>query len=78
MAPRQQGDLEKLESLMAHLEEEADTLLEERHQHALTSRAGTAELMLCAIDHLEMKYKEGSGENLNVPREDMEYSFNIF
>ena len=60
---------------MTNLEEEADTLLAERREHALTYRGGTAELISCAVDHLEVKYKVGRGENSNLPREDMEYSF---
>ena len=70
-------DLDRLESLMAHREGEAEILLEEQRQHALTSRSGTAELISCAIDHLEVKYKEGSCENSNLPREDIEYPFII-
>ena len=60
---------------MTNLEEEAATLLAERREHALTSRGGTAELISCAVDHLEVKYKEGRGENSSLPREDMEYYF---
>ena len=60
---------------MACLEKEAATLFEERRQCALTSRGGTAELILYAIDHFDVKYNEGSGENSNLPQEDMEYLF---
>ena len=51
-----------------------ETLLEEQHRHALMSCAGKADLISCAIDHLEVKHKEGTCEGSNFPREDMDYS----
>ena len=63
-------NLENVVDGMTNLEEEAATFLSERREHALTSRGGTAELISCAIDHLEVKYKEGRGENSSLLRED--------
>ena len=71
LAPWQQVNLENMVDGMTNLEEEADMLLAERREHALTSRGGTAELIACAVDHLEVKYKEGRGENSNLPRSRM-------
>ena len=63
-----QEQVEPIETLLTRLEDEGDQLLEERRQHVLTSCAGKAELILCAIAHLEVKFNKGTCEGSNLPQ----------